>query len=380
MAMLRVGIVGWRGMVGSVLVQRMREERDFDHVEPVFFSTSQAGGKGPDIGAKAGRSTEPVANATDIEALKKLPVIISCQGGDYTNDVYPKLRGAAWKGYWIDAASALRMKDDATIILDPVNMPLIKDAVAKGTKNFIGGNCTVSLMLMGMAGLFQRDEIEWLTSMTYQAASGAGAANMRELVAQMARVGRTAQPLLDDPACGVLDIDRAVTDSIRARDLPKENFGQALAASLLPWIDKDLGNGQSREEWKAQAEANKILGRNGKQVPIDGVCVRIGAMRCHSQALTIKLRRALPLDEIEGVLAEANDWVKVVPNRREESLAELTPAAVSGKLSVPVGRLRKLPMGDEYLTAFTVGDQLLWGAAEPLRRMLRILLDTGLKS
>jgi aspartate-semialdehyde dehydrogenase len=272
------------------------------------------------------------------------------------------------------------MNDDAVIILDPVNLPVIKDALTRGTKDFIGGNCTVSLMLMGMAGLVQRDEIEWLTSMTYQAASGAGAANMRELVAQMARVGRTAQPLLDDPACGVLEIDRAVTDSIRARDLPKENFGQALAASLLPWIDKDLGNGQSREEWKAQAEANKILGRNGKQVPIDGVCVRIGAMRCHSQALTIKLRRALPLDEIEGVLAEANDWVKVVPNRREESLAELTPAAVSGKLSVPVGRLRKLPMGDEYLTAFTVGDQLLWGAAEPLRRMLRILLDTGLKS
>jgi aspartate-semialdehyde dehydrogenase len=374
--MVRVGIVGWRGMVGSVLVQRMREERDFDHLEPVFFSTSQAGGKGPSIG----RDVEPVGDALDIGALKALPVIVSCQGGDYTNDVHPRLRQAGWRGYWIDAASALRMNDDAAIILDPVNLPVIKDALTRGTKNFIGGNCTVSLMLMGMAGLFQRDEIEWLTSMTYQAASGAGAANMRELVAQMARVGRSAQPLLDDPACGVLDIDRAVTESIRARDLPKENFGQALAGSLLPWIDKDLGNGQSREEWKAQAEANKILGRNGKQVPIDGVCVRIGAMRCHSQALTIKLRRALPLDEIEGVLAEANDWVKVVPNRREESLAELTPAAVSGKLSVPVGRLRKLPMGDEYLTAFTVGDQLLWGAAEPLRRMLRILLDTGLKS
>jgi aspartate-semialdehyde dehydrogenase len=377
MAMLRVGIVGWRGMVGSVLVQRMREERDFDHVEPIFFSTSQAGGKGPAIG----RETAPVADATDIEALKQLPAIISCQGGDYTNDIYPRLRRAGWRGYWIDAASALRMNEDAVIILDPVNMPLIKDALGKGTKSFIGGNCTVSLMLMGMAGLFQRDEIEWMTSMTYQAASGAGAANMRELVAQMARVGRAAQPMLDDPAAAILDIDRTVTETIRARDLPSENFGQALAANLLPWIDKDLGNGQSREEWKAQAEANKILGRsNGSVVPIDGICVRIGAMRCHSQALTIKLRRAIPLDEVHGMLAEGNEWVKVVPNRREESLAELTPAAVTGKLAVPVGRVRKLPMGEHYLTAFTVGDQLLWGAAEPLRRMLRILLDTGLKS
>ncbi len=379
--MLRVGIVGWRGMVGSVLVQRMREEGDFDHVEPVFFSTSQAGGKGPAIG----RAVEPVGDATDLRALKALPVIISCQGGDYTNEVYPRLRNEGWRGYWIDAASALRMNGDAVIILDPVNLPVIKDALARGTKDFIGGNCTVSLMLMGMAGLFQRDEIAWMTSMTYQAASGAGAANMRELVAQMARIGRDAGPLLADPSSAILDIDRAVADSIRARDLPKESFGQALAANLLPWIDKDLGNGQSREEWKAQAEANKILGRSngkngGEQIPIDGVCVRIGAMRCHSQALTIKLRRPLPLDEIEGMLAEANDWVKVVPNRREESLAELTPAAVSGKLSVPVGRLRKLPMGDDYLTAFTVGDQLLWGAAEPLRRMLRILLDKGLKS
>jgi aspartate-semialdehyde dehydrogenase len=374
--MVRVGIVGWRGMVGSVLVQRMREERDFDHIEPVFFSTSRAGGKGPAIGREIG----PVGDATDIAALKALPVVVSCQGGEYTNDVHPRLRQAGWRGYWIDAASALRMNGDAVIILDPVNLPVIKDALAEGKKDFIGGNCTVSLMLMGMAGLFQRDEIEWMTSMTYQAASGAGAANMRELVAQMARIARTAQPLLDDPASAILDVDRAVTDSIRSRDLPKESFGQALAANLLPWIDKDLGNGQSREEWKAQAEANKILGRNGRQIPIDGVCVRIGAMRCHSQALTIKLRRALPLDEVEGMLAEANDWVKVVPNRREESLAELTPAAVTGKLSVPVGRLRKLPMGDEYLTAFTVGDQLLWGAAEPLRRMLRILLDKGLKS
>jgi aspartate-semialdehyde dehydrogenase len=378
MAMVRAGIVGWRGMVGSVLVQRMREERDFDHVEPVFFSTSRAGGKGPDIG----RPVEPVKSALELAELKKLPVIISCQGGDYTNDLYPRLRREGWKGYWIDAASALRMNDDAVIILDPVNMPLIKDALSKNTKNFVGGNCTVSLMLMATAGLFERDEIEWMTSMTYQAASGQGAAAMRELVEQMAMIGARARPLLADPAAAILDIDRAVTDSIRSGALPKENIGYPLAASLLPWIDRDMGNGQSREEWKAQAEGNKILGRhaNGRApVPIDGVCVRVGAMRCHSQALTIKLRRALPLDEIEGMLAEANDWVKVVPNRKEETLAELTPAAVSGKLSVPVGRLRKLPMGEEYLTLFTVGDQLLWGAAEPLRRMLRILLDSGLR-
>jgi aspartate-semialdehyde dehydrogenase len=373
--MMRIGIVGWRGMVGSVLVQRMREERDFEHVEPVFFSTSQAGGKGPDIG----KPVEPVKSATDVTELKKLPVIISCQGGDYTNEIYPKLRSDGWNGYWIDAASALRMADDAVIILDPLNMPLIRQGVAQGKKNFIGGNCTVSLMLMGTAGLFQRDEIEWLTTMTYQAASGAGAANMRELVEQMARIGKSAQRLLDDPASGVLDIDRAVTDTLRDPSLPKSNFGHPLAASLLPWIDKDMGNGQSREEWKGGAETNKILGRNGSAIPVDGVCVRVGAMRCHAQALTIKLRRALPLDEIEGMLAEANDWVKVVPNRREESLAELTPAAVSGKLSVPIGRLRKLPMGPEYVTAFTVGDQLLWGAAEPLRRMVRILLEAGIK-
>jgi aspartate-semialdehyde dehydrogenase len=343
----------------------------------VFFSTSQAGGKSPEIGKK---SAEPVKSATDIDALKSLPIIVSCQGGDYTNDVYPRLRQAGWKGYWIDAASALRMNDDAVIILDPVNLPMIRKSVSAGVKNFIGGNCTVSLMLMGMAGLFQRDEIEWMTSMTYQAASGAGAANMRELVAQMAKIGDSAKALLADPASSVLDIDRAVTDSIRSQSLPKESFGYPLAASLLPWIDKDMGDGQSREEWKGQAETNKILGRNGKgPIPVDGVCVRIGAMRCHSQALTIKLRRPLPLDEVEGMLAEANEWVRVVPNRRDESLAQLTPAAVTGKLSVPVGRLRKLPMGSDYLAAFTVGDQLLWGAAEPLRRMVRILLDAGVR-
>jgi len=375
MAMLRVGIVGWRGMVGSVLVQRMREERDFDHLEPVFFSTSQAGGKGPAIG----KPTEAVKNAADLAELKKLPVIISCQGGDYTNDIYPKLRAQGWNGYWIDAASALRMNDDAVIILDPLNSDLIKKSLATGVKNYIGGNCTVSLMLMGMAGLFQRDEIEWMTSMTYQAASGQGAAAMRDLVAQMAAVGARAKPLLEDPATAILEIDRNVTESIRSRELPSKEIGYPLAGSLLPWIDKDMGNGQSREEWKGQAETNKILGRNGNAIPVDGICVRVGAMRCHSQALTIKLRRPLPIDEVEGMLADAHDWVKVVPNRREESLAELTPAAVTGKLSVPVGRLRTLPMGKDYLAAFTVGDQLLWGAAEPLRRMVRILLDAGVK-
>ncbi|HXJ51232.1 MAG TPA: aspartate-semialdehyde dehydrogenase [Burkholderiales bacterium] len=374
--MLRTGIIGWRGMVGSVLVQRMREERDFDHIEPVFFSTSQAGGKGPDIGTPV----EPVRNAMDVAELKKLPVLVSCQGGEYTNEIYPKLRREGWKGYWIDAASALRMNDDAVIILDPVNMPLIEDALAKKTKNFIGGNCTVSLMLMATAGLFEHDAIEWLTSMTYQAASGAGAATMRELVGQMASIGEGAKPLLADPASAILDIDRTVSGSIRSSALPKKEIGYPLAGSLLPWIDKDLGTGQSREEWKAQAEGNKILGRHGNgraPVPMDGICVRVGSMRCHSQALTIKLRRPLPLDEIEGMLASGNEWVKVVPNRKEESLAELTPAAVTGKLSVPVGRLRKLPMGQDFLSAFTVGDQLLWGAAEPLRRMLRILLDSG---
>jgi aspartate-semialdehyde dehydrogenase len=362
-------------MVGSVLVQRMREERDFEHVEPVFFSTSQAGGKGPVIGKDCG----PVQSATDIAALRALPVIIACQGGDYTNEVYPQLRAAGWKGYWIDAASALRMKEDAVIVLDPVNMPVIERALAAGTRNFIGGNCTVSLMMMGMAGLFRKDLIEWMTCMTYQAASGAGAANMRELAEQMAHLGDAAKPALSDPAASALEIDRRVADAMRNGALPRANFGQPLAGSLLPWIDKDLGDGQSREEWKGQAETNKILGRSERPIPVDGICVRVGTMRCHSQALTIRLRKNVPLDEVQGMIAEGNEWVRVVPNRREESLAELTPAAVSGKLAVPVGRLRKLPMGGEYLAAFTVGDQLLWGAAEPLRRMLRILLDAGVR-
>ena len=371
--MLRVGIVGWRGMVGSVLVQRMREEKDFDLIEPVFFSTSQAGGKGPSIGKDVGL----VKDARSIDELKKLPVIITCQGGDYTNDIHPKLRAAGWTGYWIDAASALRMKDDAIIILDPVNMPVIDSAVGRGIKDYIGGNCTVSLMMMGLDGLFKSDLIEWMTCMTYQAASGAGAAGMTELAAQMAHLGDRVSMQLADPAASALEIDAAVTESLRNGGMPTENFGHPLAASLLPWIDQDLGNGQSREEWKGEAETNKILGRTVERIPVDGICVRIGAMRCHSQALTIKLKKDVPLDEIEGMLAEANPWAKVVPNRREESLAELTPASVSGTLSVPVGRLRKMSMGGAYLSAFTVGDQLLWGAAEPLRRMLRILLERG---
>jgi len=373
---MKAGFIGWRGMVGSVLVQRMQAERDFDLVEPYFFSTSQAGGRGPALAGQA----QPVKDAMSLDELARMDVLVSCQGGDYTNDIHPKLRARGWNGYWIDAASALRMRDDAVIILDPVNLDAIRSGLASGVRDYIGGNCTVSLMLMAMSGLFKAGLVEWMTAMTYQAASGAGAAQMRELVQQMGIAHESARALLDDPASAIGDIDRVVADVLRRPDFPIANIGQPLAGSLLPWIDKDLGNGQSREEWKAQAEGNKILGRHGNgraPVPMDGVCVRIGAMRCHSQALTIKLRRALPLDEIEGMLAEANDWVKVVPNRKEESLAQLTPAAVTGKLSVPIGRLRKLPMGEDYLSAFTVGDQLLWGAAEPLRRMLRILLDSG---
>ncbi len=371
--MNRVGIIGWRGMVGSVLIERMRAERDFDLVAPTFFSTSQAGSRGPDIGRDAGK----VADAHNIDALTAMDILISCQGGDYTNAVFPKLRAAGWDGYWIDAASALRMQPDAVIILDPVNRDVIDAALAKGIKNYIGGNCTVSLMLMAMAGLFKAGLVEWMTAMTYQAASGAGAANMRELVAQMGAVHAAAKPLLDNPASAILELDRVVADTLRQGAVPTEQFGHPLAGSLLPWIDKDLGNGQSREEWKGMAETNKILGREANPLPVDGVCVRIGAMRCHSQALTVKLTRDVPLAEIEKLLAGANDWVRVIPNQREASLRELTPTAVTGTLAVPVGRLRKLPMGGEYLTAFTVGDQLLWGAAEPLRRMLRIVLEKG---
>ena len=369
--MKRVGLVGWRGMVGSVLMQRMREENDFALIEPVFFTTSNVGGKGPDIGVVV----PPLKDATSIDELKAMEVIISCQGGDYTSDVFPRLRAAGWNGYWIDAASTLRMADDAIIVLDPVNLEVIRRGIASGVKNYIGGNCTVSLMLMALGGLFKADEIEWMTSMTYQAASGAGAQNMRELLNQMGEAHRVAKSLLDDPASAILDIDREVAGILRDDDFPTHNFGVPLAGSLIPWIDKDLGNGQSKEEWKGQAETNKILGNTGSQLPVDGLCVRIGAMRCHSQALTIKLKRDLPLDEIEGMLSAHNKWVKVIPNERDVTLRELTPVKVTGTLSVPVGRLRKLSMGSQYLSAFTVGDQLLWGAAEPLRRMLRVLLD-----
>jgi aspartate-semialdehyde dehydrogenase len=366
----RVGFVGWRGMVGSVLLERMRAENDFDLIEPVFFTTSSVGGKGPEVG----RGGAPLKDARSVPALGEMDVVISCQGGDYTNEIHPQLRAAGWKGFWIDAASALRMRPEAVIVLDPVNRKVIDDALAAGVLDFIGGNCTVSLMLMGVHGLFKHGLVEWMSAMTYQAASGAGAQHMRELVAQMGVVHGAAAELLDDPASAILDIDRRVADALRGDALPQEQFGAPLAGSLIPWVDKDLGNGQSREEWKAQAEGNKILGREANPVPMDGICVRIGAMRCHSQALTIKLTRDVPLDEIEVILAEANDWVQVIPNTREQSVRELSPAQVTGSLRVPIGRLRKMAMGAQYLSAFTVGDQLLWGAAEPLRRMLRIVL------
>ena len=366
---MNVGVIGWRGMVGSVLVQRMLEERDFDTIEPVFFSTSQAGAAGPAIGKRVG----PVKNAKDLAALTAMDVLISCQGGDYTTEIYPKLRDEGWQGYWIDAASTMRMKDDAVIILDPVNRDVIDRALERGVRNYIGGNCTVSLMLMALTGLFRQGLVEWITAMTYQAASGAGAQNMRELVTQMGHTHASVRTLLDDPASAILDIDRTVAQTLRGADFPTAHFGHPLAGSLLPWIAEDLGNGQSKEEWKAMAEGNKILGTAA--IPMDGLCVRISSMRCHSQALTIKLTHDVPLAEIESLLAAAHEWVSVVPNDKESSLRELTPAAVTGTLRVPIGRLRKMYMGGDYLTAFTVGDQLLWGAAEPLRRMLRILLD-----
>jgi aspartate-semialdehyde dehydrogenase len=368
---VKAGIVGWRGMVGSVLMQRMIAERDFEHFEPVFFSTSQAGGAAPDVGRGPGTLQE----ANDLEALAACDVVVTCQGGDYTSAIHPKLRAGGWRGYWVDAASALRMKDDAVIILDPVNRGVIDAALRSGVKDYIGGNCTVSLMMMALGGLFREDLIEWITSMTYQAASGAGAPNMRELLEQMGVAHASASALLGNPSSAILDIDRAVTDCLRSDALPKANFGAPLAGSLIPWIDKDLGNGQSREEWKGGAETNKILGRQANPVPVEGICVRIGAMRCHSQAMTLKLRRDLPLAEIERLIAGGNDWVRFVPNTREDSIRELSPAKVSGTLGIPIGRVRKLAMGGEYLSAFTVGDQLLWGAAEPIRRMLRILAD-----
>ncbi len=374
--MNKVGIIGWRGMVGSVLVQRMREERDFDVIEPVFFSTSQAGGKGPDIGKPSGT----VKDANDVADLSAMDILISCQGSDYTTGIYPKLRAAGWDGYWIDAAKTLRMKDDAVIVLDPVNLPVIKSAMDKGIKNYIGGNCTVSCMLMGLHGLFKADLVEWMTCMTYQAASGGGAAHMRELLTQFGLVHGAVAGLLADPAASILDIDRTVSAIQNDGSLPRENFrGVPLAGNLIPWIDTDMKNGMTLEEWKGGAETNKILGRGAPfdqpATAIDSLCVRVGAMRCHSQALTIKLKKDVPLAEIAGLLASANPWVRVVPNEREVTERELTPAAVTGRMHIPVGRLRKLAMGGEYLSAFTVGDQLLWGAAEPLRRMLRILLQ-----
>jgi aspartate-semialdehyde dehydrogenase len=372
---MQVGFVGWRGMVGSVLLERMRAERDFDHVDPVFYSTSRAGGASPQVGKAAG----PLRDANDPSAFAGLDAIVTCQGGDWTSAMHPKLRASGWSGHWIDAASALRMKDDAVIILDPVNRGVIDAARMRGVKDWIGGNCTVSLMMMGLAGLLQRGLVEWMTCMTYQAASGAGAQSMRELLAQMGEAHLAAKALLDSPDSSILDIDREVAGILRDDRFPTEHTGVPLAGSLIPWIDKDLGNGMSREEWKGGAELNKILARGGRgqpaAIPVESICVRIGAMRCHSQAITMKLTRDLTLREIEALIAGAHEWVRLVPNTRDESLRHLTPTAVTGKLEIPVGRVRKLAMGPHYVGAFTVGDQLLWGAAEPLRRMLRILMS-----
>ncbi|WP_448178287.1 aspartate-semialdehyde dehydrogenase [Serratia marcescens] len=367
--MKNVGFIGWRGMVGSVLMQRMTEERDFDAIRPVFFSTSQHGSAAPAFGGQQGT----LQDAYDIDALSALDIIITCQGGDYTNEVYPKLRASGWQGYWIDAASSLRMQDDAIIILDPVNHAVIQQGLDKGIKTFVGGNCTVSLMLMSLGGLFANDLVEWASVATYQAASGGGARHMRELLTQMGMLHADVAKELQNPASAILDIERKVTEATRSGKLPTDNFGVPLAGSLIPWIDKQLDNGQSREEWKGQAETNKIL-NTASVIPVDGLCVRVGALRCHSQAFTLKLKKDVSLPEIEQMLATHNDWVRVIPNYRELTMRELTPAAVTGTLNTPVGRLRKLNMGPEYLSAFTVGDQLLWGAAEPLRRMLRILL------
>ena len=367
--MKRVGLVGWRGMVGSVLMERMRAEGDFAAIEPTFFSTSQAGGKAPNVG----KDVPPLGDAFDIDALKQLDIIISCQGGDYTTEVHPKLRKAGFTGLWIDAASTLRMRDDAVIVLDPVNREVIDAGLARGVKDYVGGNCTVSLMLMGLVGLFRQGWVEWISSMTYQAASGAGAKHMRELLLQMRALAGAAGSGLDDGG-EVLELERKVTEFARGASLPIQEFGAPLAGSLLAWIDKAVEGGATREEWKGFAEANKILDTK-QPIPIDGLCVRVGALRCHSQALTIKLKKDVPLDEIESVIRESNAWARVVENTKEATLRELTPTAVTGKLDVPVGRIHKLRMGPEYVGAFTVGDQLLWGAAEPLRRVLRIALE-----
>ncbi|MBC3886270.1 aspartate-semialdehyde dehydrogenase [Undibacterium griseum] len=371
-----VGLVGWRGMVGSVLMQRMQEENDFTHIEPVFFSTSNTGGAAPAMA----KNEKTLKDAHNIDELKKCDIIITCQGGDYTNEVFPKLRAAGWNGHWIDAASSLRMNDDAVIVLDPVNLPVIKNALAKGQKNWIGGNCTVSCMLMGVGALYKAGLVDWMSTQTYQAASGGGAQHMRELLMQYGTLNAEVKNLLDDPKSAILEIDRKVIAKQRSLSAAETaNFGVPLGGSLIPWIDKDLGNGMSKEEWKGMAETNKILGQGEgfgtAAVPVDGFCIRIGAMRCHSQALTFKLKKDVPVADIEAMIAADNEWVKVVPNTREDSIRDLTPVAVTGTMTIPVGRIRKLAMGPEYVGAFTVGDQLLWGAAEPLRRMLRILID-----
>ncbi len=368
--MKKVGLVGWRGMVGSVLMERMTAEDDFKKFTPIFFTTSQAGQKAPDVGVDA----PALIDAYNVDAFMEMDIVLSCQGGSYTEEVRPKLEENDWKGYWIDAASTLRMDEQSIIVLDPVNNDLIEEGLARGIKNYIGGNCTVSLMLMALGGLFEHDAVEWLTSMTYQAASGAGAKNMEELVAQMRYIGDKAAGILDNPAAAILDLDRNVTDTIRSKGFPVDNWAVPLGASLIPWIDRAMDNGQTREEWKGLVETNKILGRSDNPVPIDGQCVRISSMRCHSQAFTIKLKKNLPMDEINTMLAANNDWVKVIPNLKQETISELTPAAVTGTLTVPVGRIRKMNLGDNFLTAFSVGDQLLWGAAEPLRRILNIIL------
>ena len=365
--MKNVGFIGWRGMVGSVLMDRMQQENDFANINPVFFTTSQAGQPAPTFG---GKNAGTLKNAFDIEELKKLDIIVTCQGGDYTNEVYPKLKATGWNGYWVDAASALRMEKDAIIVLDPVNQHVISEGLKNGVKTYVGGNCTVSLMLMALGGLFEKDLVEWISVATYQAASGAGAKNMRELLVQMGELNGEVKGLLADPNSSILDIERAVTAKMRDNNFPIDNFSAPLAGSLIPWIDKLLESGQTKEEWKGYAETNKILGLSDDPIPVDGLCVRIGALRCHSQAFTIKLKRDIPLAEIEQILASHNEWVKVIPNDKESTLRELTPTKVTGTLSVPVGRLRKLNLGPEYLAAFTVGDQLLWGAAEPIRRIL----------
>lgn len=380
-----VGLVGWRGMVGSVLMDRMQAEGDFDLIEPLFFSTSNAGGKAPAMA----RNETTLQDAFDINALKRCDIVITAQGGDYTSEVFPKLRAAGWNGHWIDAASTLRMNSDAVIVLDPVNLPVIQNALAKGGNNWVGGNCTVSCMLMGVGALYKAGLVEWMSTQTYQAASGGGAQHMRELLTQYGTLNAEVRHLLDDPKSAILEIDRQVIARQRSLSAAETaNFGVPLGGSLIPWIDKDLGVGKSqtdaewgvsKEEWKGMAETNKILGQGAgfgtSAIPVDGFCVRVGAMRCHSQALTFKLKKDLPLADIEALLAADNDWVKVVPNTREATIKDLTPVAVTGTMAIPVGRIRKLAMGPEYVGAFTVGDQLLWGAAEPLRRMLRILLD-----